>query len=106
MKGAPTRPTLEAAALLGAQIRLARTRRKMTLAELAQRVGVTPTTIRKIEAGDPHVILAAAFDAAVVVGVELFGPDEGARRAERRRVEDQLALLPSRVRKREVSTDF
>jgi transcriptional regulator with XRE-family HTH domain len=97
---------MRAAKLLGGQIRVARKRRGMTIGELAERVGVTPRTITKIESGDPHVVLAAVFDAATLTGVALFGADEDRRRLEQAAINDQLTLLPKRVRERQVNTDF
>ena len=41
--------TVEAASLLGARIRLARLERRLTLEELAERVGINHTTMRKVE---------------------------------------------------------
>jgi transcriptional regulator with XRE-family HTH domain len=97
----------EAARLLGASIRLARSERRWTLQELADRVGVTPVTMRKVERGDPSVRLGVAFEAAALTGVPLFDPDRSRRDLEARRVEDRLALVPQRVRKpAKVDDDF
>lgn len=98
---------IEAARLLGDRIRLARRERRWTLQELADRVGVTHVTMRKVERGDPSVGLGVAFEAAALTGVPLFDPDPSRRSAEARRVEDRLALLPQRVRRpTEVDDDF
>jgi transcriptional regulator with XRE-family HTH domain len=91
--------TVEAAALLGARVRLARRERGWTLQELADRVGVTHPTMSKVERGDPSVRLGVAFEAAVIVGVPLFHEDRGRLRLEAGRVEDRLAVLPQLVRK-------
>lgn len=99
--------TREAAGLLGARIRLARHERRWTLRELAERVGVTHVTMRKVERGDPSVGLGVAFEAAIVSGVPLFSEDPSRRAIEVRRVEDRLALLPKQVRKpRAIDDDF
>lgn len=97
---------LEAARLLGARISLARRGRRWTLEELGERIGADRATVRKIERGDPGVGLGLAFEAAAVLGVALFDPDEDRRSAELRRVSDQLALLPQRTRVRQVNDDF
>lgn len=89
---------LEAARLLGAQVRAARLKRRWTLAELAERVGVTPATLRKVEDGNPTVGLGVAFEAAVLCGVPLFADDRAMVADELRRVEQTLTLLPRRVR--------
>jgi len=99
--------TREATRLLGARIRLARRERRWTLQELAERVGVTAVTLRKVEQGDPSVRLGIAFEAAALTGVPLFGEDPERRQVEGRRVEDRLAVLPRLVRRpKEVDDDF
>jgi transcriptional regulator with XRE-family HTH domain len=99
--------TLEAARLLGERIRLSRRERRWTLQELAERVGVSIPTMRKVERGDPGVGLGIAFEAATLTGVPLFHPDPSRLSLEAARVEDRLAVLPRRVRKpAEVDDDF
>jgi transcriptional regulator with XRE-family HTH domain len=99
--------TREATRLLGARIRLARRERRWTLQELAERVGVTAVTLRKVERGDPSVRLGIVFEAAALTGVPLLGEDPATRQAEAGRVEDRLAVLPQRVRRpTEVDDDF
>jgi DNA-binding XRE family transcriptional regulator len=99
--------TLEATRLLGAGVRLGRRERRWTVAELAERVGVTEATMLKVERGDPGVRLGIAFEAAVLVGVPLFDDDRGRRELEAARVDDRLALLPRKTRRpREVDDDF
>ncbi len=69
-----------------------------TSAEFAARLGVSVPTLVKIEKGSPSVAIGTVFNAAELVGVDLFAPtsEEVARlRHERRQV---LALLPRRVR--------
>jgi transcriptional regulator with XRE-family HTH domain len=99
--------TLEATQLLGARIRLARHERRWTLQELAERVGVTHVTMRKVERGDPSVGLGVAFEAATVTGVPLFHEDPSRLTLEVDRVKNRLAVLPQLVRKPiEVDDDF
>ena len=99
--------TVEAARLLGARVRLARRERHWTLQELAERVGVTHVTLRKVERGDLTVALGVAFEAAAVLGVPLFHEDPARRSLERGRVDDRLAVLPQLVRKpAKVDDDF
>jgi transcriptional regulator with XRE-family HTH domain len=109
MKGSHTYSpqAVEAARLLGARVRLARRERRWTLQELAERVGVTHVTMRKVERGNMTVGLGVAFEAAAVLGVPLFHEDRERRRLEAGRVDDRLAVLPSAVRKpTEVDDDF
>jgi transcriptional regulator with XRE-family HTH domain len=99
--------TVQAARLLGARVRLARRERRWTLQELAERVGVTHVTMRKVERGDLTVGLGVAFEAAAVLGVPLFHQDPSRRTLETGRVDDRLAVLPALVRKpTEVDDDF
>ena len=86
-----------AAQLLGARIREARIGRRLSLIDLAGRVGVSENTMRKIERGDPTVGLGVTFEAATIVGVALFDEDRSNVEREVRRVKDRLALLPKAV---------
>lgn len=98
---------LEAARLLGEQIRLARLERRWTLEELAERVGVNHTTMRKVERGDLSVGLGPAFEAAALVGLPLFDADPGRLSLERRDVQARLALIPARARRpRKIDDEF
>lgn len=99
--------TIEAMRLLGSRIQLARRERRWTLQDLADRVGVTAVTMRKIERGNPSVRLGAAFEAAALTGVPLFDESGSRRRLETSRIDDRLAVLPRYVRKPvEVDDDF
>jgi transcriptional regulator with XRE-family HTH domain len=99
--------TSEAARLLGERIQLGRRERRWTLQELAERVGVSIPTMRKVERGDPGVGLGIAFEAATLTGVPLFHEDPSRLSLETARVEDRLAVLPRLVRKpAEVDDDF
>lgn len=90
----PTPKARDAARILGAQIGAARRRRRWTTARLAEQVNVSLPTLRRIERGDPTVAMGTVLDAAVAVGVPLFGSDID-RLAEH--IEDRVALLPDRV---------
>ena len=99
--------TLEAAEILGTQIRIGRLERRWTAQELAERVGISVVTLRKIERGDPSVGLGATFEAATLTGVLLFHEEQPRLSAELRRAEDRLAMLPSRARKPQlIDEDF
>jgi transcriptional regulator with XRE-family HTH domain len=99
--------TVEAARLLGARVRLARHERRWTLQELAERIGVTQVTMRKVERGDLTVRLGIALEAAAILGVPLFHEEPSRRALESGRLEDRLALLPQLVRKpAEIDDDF
>jgi transcriptional regulator with XRE-family HTH domain len=102
------RYTLAAIRLLGSLVQLERKARRMTAQDLAERVGIDRETLRRLEAGDPKVELGLAFEACAVLNIPLFDEDaEGLGR----RIEEasgRLALLPTRVRTRQVriSDDF
>lgn len=102
--------TLDVAVVLGLEVARARRARRWTAAQLADRAGVSVTTLRKVEQGDPTVALGIAFEVAGLVGVELFATDRTGLAALIDRGRDRLALLPSRVRKPagdiEVDDDF
>lgn len=103
-----SRVAVEALILLGQHIRLARKQRRMTEIELAERVGISRSTLQLIEKGDPKVEIGLVFETATIIGVTLFVPDARTLAPEIARLEDKLALLPHSVRKarREVKDDF
>ncbi len=47
----------------------------MSQLELAQRIGVSRSTVIEIEKGSPTVALGAVFEAAVTVGIPLLAED-------------------------------
>ncbi len=98
--------TREAARLLGDKVRLGRKSRGWTMGDLAERVGVSQPTIRKVEVGEPSVALGTAFEAAALVGVPLFAEEPARRVAESDRIAAQLAVLPASVRRGRVDDDF
>jgi transcriptional regulator with XRE-family HTH domain len=103
-----SRTAVEAACLLGAQVASARRERRWTRAELADRAGISPTTLSKVERGDLTVSIGVAFDVATLVGVPLFNEDRSRLSGDLDRARDRLALLPQRVRKssRSPNNDF
>lgn len=100
-----SRTVRHVAALLGSQIREARTERRWTIRELAERAGISTSTLLKVERGDPTVTLGVAFDVATLVGVPLFDEDRAGLGAELRRRRERLTLLPQRVREPEGGLD-
>jgi transcriptional regulator with XRE-family HTH domain len=100
--------TLDAAAVLGIQIATARRERRWTLANLAERAGITVVTLRKIENGDLSVSIGTYFEVATLLGVPLFTSDRNDLRTIHNQAKQRLALVPSRVRERdnEVSDAF
>ena len=55
---------------LGERLRLARKRRKLSNAVIAQRAGISRTTVYKVEAGDPGATLGAYMRVLAVLGLE------------------------------------
>lgn len=94
-----SRPSLEALTLLGKLIRLARKQRRMTAAELAERTGISRSTLQRIEKGDPKVEVGTMFEAAALVGVPLFDAGPGRLSDKIARIDDKLALLPKSIHK-------
>jgi transcriptional regulator with XRE-family HTH domain len=101
---ATSRGTRAAVQILGESIRAGRLRRGWSVVALAERVGVSAPTITKIERGNPSVAIGTVFEAARLVGVELFGGNEGLAGQV---VRNELALLPQRGRaRRKARNDF
>lgn len=97
-KVSATPAAADALAVLGSRIREGRHARRWTAEELAARVGVSPRTILAVEAGKPSTAAGTVLNAAVLVGIPLFGSEDKAELARmRRRGEERLALLPSRT---------
>ncbi len=98
----------EAVAVLGRLIRIARIERKLTVADLAERAGVSRDMIQRIEHGDPRCGIGLVFEAATIVGVPLFETDRGRLSSRLVEQDDRLRLLPKSVRKTmiEVKDDF
>lgn len=57
-------------AALGERLRLARLRRRISQTEMAARVGVSRTTILRLERGEPAVALAVLVRSLSVLGLE------------------------------------
>jgi transcriptional regulator with XRE-family HTH domain len=91
---------IDAAQLLGEQIRAARRGRRWSQRELAERAGITRGTLIKIERGDPSVRLGTAFEVASLAGVPLFHADRSRLTLDLDRTRARSALLAERVRPR------
>ena len=94
--------------MLGKMIRLGRMGRRLTAQELAERIGVSRSTLQRIEKGDPKVEIGLMFEAAAIVGVKLFDADERGMATLSARTDDRIALLPRHVYKagNRVEDDF
>jgi DNA-binding XRE family transcriptional regulator len=68
--------TREWLTLLGSEIKAARQQKRLTTANLAEKIGVTRQTITALEKGLPTVAIGTAFEAAAVLGIQLMGRDQ------------------------------
>jgi transcriptional regulator with XRE-family HTH domain len=57
-------------AQLGENLKLARLRRKLTAQQVAERAGITRTTLWQIEKGAPHVSMGAYAQVLFILGME------------------------------------
>lgn len=101
-----SRYSKEAAILLGKYIQLGRKERAMTEIDLADRAGISRTTLQKIEKGDPRCELGLYFEVATLVGVRLFNIESKATfKTDIDRLDDKLALLPKTIHKKKKEVD-
>lgn len=77
----------------------------MTVSELAERVGISRASLHRVERGDPGTAIGSVFEAAVIVGVALFEADSSRLARDLARTEEKLALLPKKVRPRNVAVE-
>ncbi len=100
--------TLEAATLLGEQIRLGRKLRKWTEQNLADRAGISRATLQKIENGTTTCAIGLFFETAMLVGVNLFNKDNFPLTNNIEQARAKIALLPQRIQTatRKVDDDF
>lgn len=98
----------EAAALLGLMVHNARIERDLTVAEVAERAGVSRGLIHRIEKGDMGCSIGAVFEVAAIVGLRLFEADSTTLSRHVSMARDKLTLLPKAVRTgtRKVKDDF
>lgn len=104
-----TLPTQVAHALelLGANITTARVRRGLRLADLAQKTGLAPGTLQRVERGSPTTAISAYFTVLWALGLE---PEFSALAAPERDLEGmtlERARAPQRVHvKEDLDADF
>lgn len=79
---------------LGERLRLARKRRKLSNAVVAQRAGISRTTLYKVEAGNPGATLGSYVRVLAVLGLEGDLNQLGADDRVGRKLQD-LALEPA-----------
>ncbi len=103
-----SRVTREALAMLGKLIRVGRAQRGLTAQDLADRAGISRTTLSSIEKGAPGPEIGTVFEVCSLVGVRLFDYDERSLQMHNARLDEKLTLLPKSVRRtvKEVNDDF
>ena len=88
----------EAVELLGLQVRNARIERGMTVAEVAERAGVSRGLVHRVETGEMGCSVGAAFEIAAIVGLRLFEAEPTTLTRHLAMARDKLTLLPGAVR--------
>ena len=97
------RYTIAAVQLLGALVEAERKARRITAKELADRLGVDRGTLQRLEGGDPKVEVGLAFEACALLNIPLFEEDAQGVTMRLDETNKRLALLPTRVRPRQLS---
>ena len=94
--------------VLAEMIAAARKERRMSQLELAERLGVSRSTVIAIEQGSPTVALGTVFEAAVIVGIPLIAEDKKELNELASSIAAIARVLPKRgrARTREVDDDF
>lgn len=95
----------EAARLLGKQIKLARKQRKWSEKNLADRAGISRATLQKIENGEMTCAIGLVFEAAALVGLNLFEQDKIPLSISVENVSNKIALLPRRIKSKTKAVD-
>ncbi len=95
----------EAARLLGKQIKLARKQRKWSEKNLADRAGISRATLQKIENGEMTCAIGLVFEAAALVGLNLFEQDKIPLSISIENVSNKIALLPRRIKSETKAVD-
>ncbi len=93
---------------MGEQIKLGRKQRRWSEKNLADRAGISRSTLQKIENGKMGCAVGLVFEVATLVGVKLFEPDSMPLSKHIEHTRDQIALLPQRIKatKKTVRDDF
>lgn len=93
-----SRYALEATELLGSMIRSARIERELTIADVAERAGISRGLLHRIEKGEMGSSIGATFEVAAIVGLRLFEADRTTLTRHLSMERDKLILLPQSVR--------
>jgi transcriptional regulator with XRE-family HTH domain len=99
---------LDVVRVLGLEIARQRRARRWTAEELAERAGISRTTLHAVERGTPTVAIGVVFELAALLGLDLLGASARELPDLIERSRNRLALLPASVRTPagEVRDDF
>lgn len=95
----------KASALLGQLINLYKKEQKLTSQDLADRAGISRTTLHKIEKGNMKCEIGIVFEVAALVGIKLFDADSKSLDSLKERFDDKISLLPKSTHKSKVKID-
>jgi transcriptional regulator with XRE-family HTH domain len=87
----------EALLLFATLIDTQRRKKGFSQMELAQRCGVSRSTIQNVLKGDPSVVIGTYFETAAILGVSLFTDDSIYHTQLVNQTEEILSLLPNRI---------
>ena len=93
-------PVERALTRLGADIRDARRRRRIPTATMAERAGISRTTLHKVERGDPGVSLGTCATVLFVLGLEERIAELADPRNDAVGLDLEAEALPKRIRGR------
>ena len=93
-------PVGRALARLGADMRDARRRRRIPTATMAERAGISRTTLHKVEQGDPGVSLGVYATVLFVLGLEERIAELADPRNDAVGLDLEAEALPQRIRAR------
>ncbi|WP_116364678.1 helix-turn-helix transcriptional regulator [Parahaliea mediterranea] len=98
----------EAVKLLGLMIRNARIERSLTVADIAERAGVSRGLVHRIEQGEMGTSIGAAFELAAILGIHLFEAEPTTLTRHLAIEHNKLTLLPQAARKKKqnINDDF
>ncbi|RUO26249.1 transcriptional regulator [Aliidiomarina minuta] len=88
--------------LLADLIRISRLQQGFTLAEVAERAGISVSSLKRIEGADAKCEIGMVFEVATILRVPLFVPEGGSLTRHIQQAEEKLALLPKTAPKRKV----
>ena len=98
----------EAAELLGLMIHNARIEQNSTVADVAERAGISRGLVHRIEKGEMGCSIGVVFEVAAIVGLRLFKAEPTTLTRYLSMERDKLTLLPQSVRtgRTKVKDDF